>query len=73
MGFSTNLFLFIYLPVTVLLYTVMHPKLKNIFLIAASLVFFGWADMDHIPLLLIFIVVNYIAAKLIAKTKKRIF
>lgn len=56
-----------------LLYTVMHPKLKNIFLIAASLVFFGWADMDHIPLLLIFIVVNYIAAKLIAKTKKRIF
>ena len=64
MGFSTNAFLFIFLLGTLVLYVpvrLIAPKLSVYVLLAASLVFYSWADISALPVLGVIILVNYIA------------
>ena len=44
MVFSTIMFLFRFLPITLALYYLAPPKLKNTVLFICSLVFYCWAD-----------------------------
>ena len=60
MLFSSNVFLFAYLPVVMLLYYISPRKLRNPVLLLWSLVFYGWGEPVYLFLMIGTIVVNYI-------------
>ena len=57
MPFSSIVFLFYFLPCFLLLYALL--PWKNGVLLAASLAFYGWGEPRYVPLLLLFILINY--------------
>lgn len=59
MLFSNISFIFIFLPVTVLVYLLVSPKRKNTVLLAASLVFYAWGEPVYVVLLLLSARFNY--------------
>ena len=61
MVFSTILFLFRFLPITLLLYYLAPGKLKNTVLFVCSLVFYSWGEVRFFPIMVILILINYIA------------
>ena len=52
MSFSTPVFLFLFFPLTILGYYLIHPKLQNIFLLIASLAFYAWGEPKFAGLVL---------------------
>ncbi len=60
MIFSTILFLFRFLPITLGLYYLSPPKLKNFSLFICSLVFYSWGEVRFFPIMLVLILINYI-------------
>lgn len=69
MIFSSLLFLFLFLPVTLLVYYAVPRAFKNIFLFLISLLFYGWGEPMFVFLMLASIFINYIHAYLIDKHK----
>ncbi|MBP1673812.1 MAG: AlgI [Bacteroidetes bacterium] len=69
MLFSSPLFLYLFLPITLLGYYLMIPKLKNYWLLAASLVFFAWGGVTFTFILVGSILLNYIFGLWIQKQK----
>ncbi|MCK4260774.1 MAG: MBOAT family protein [Halanaerobiales bacterium] len=67
MVFSSLVFLFIFLPVTLFLYFLVPRKIKNIILLFASLVFYAWGEPVYIFLMIFSSVVDYIHGLLIEK------
>ncbi len=65
MLFSTILFLFRFLPITLLLYYISPPKMKNTTLFICSLVFYCWGEVKFFWIMLAVILVNYICGLLI--------
>lgn len=65
MAFSSDIFLFMFLPVTLAGYYLLRPRFRNIFLLAASFVFFIWMQPKVWWVLLLSIAVNYAAGMLI--------
>jgi len=59
MLFSSPVFLFLFLPIVLLLYFLIWRKLRNYLLLVASLVFFAWGGVSYTALLLISITFNY--------------
>ncbi|WP_029904131.1 MBOAT family protein [Prevotella sp. 10(H)] len=66
MIFSTYIFTFVFLPIVLLLYFGMSRfvsrKVQHIFIILASLVFYGYNHVSYVWLILISVAVNYITA-----------
>ncbi len=60
MLFSSILFLFTFLPVTLILYYLAPGKLKNVVLLAASLVFYAWGEPVYVLLMIFSILFNYV-------------
>ncbi len=60
MLFSSNVFLYFYLPVTFLLYFVTPIKLRNLTLFLVSLFFYGWGEPVYVLLMVATIALNYI-------------
>jgi alginate O-acetyltransferase complex protein AlgI len=74
MLFSSPVFLFIFLPITLALYYILGRSMRNIVLLFASLFFYSWGNIVHLPLLLLSIIINYIGGKAIGNAgniKKR--
>jgi len=71
MVFSSILFLFKFLPITLLIYYIVPKKLKNLVLLVASLFFYSWGEPKYFPLMLACILVNYVAALLIDKHREK--
>lgn len=65
MSFSTPVFLFLFFPLIILGYYLIHPKLKNAFLLIASLVFYAWGEPKFIVVFLVIILFNYFAGLLL--------
>ena len=66
MPLSSLIFIFVFLPVFLLLYTILRGSTwRNTVLLLMSLVFFGWADLAHLPLLLLVLLFNYVLGRLI--------
>ena len=59
MLFSSMIFLWLFLPVVIILYFISNKKLKNIILLVASLIFYSWGEPKYIILMLISIIINY--------------
>ncbi len=68
MVFSSLSFLFLFFPVTFLLYVaVPNAKFRNALLIFASLLFYAWGEPVYILLLLASVVVNWLLALLLGR------
>lgn len=73
MSFTTPVFLFLFFPLVILGYYVIHTRLKNIFLLAASLAFYAWGEPKFVLVFLIAIALNYAFGLWIGKSKERSF
>ncbi len=65
MVFSSLVFVFLFLPVTIILYKTVRENLKNKVLLAASLLFYAWGEPALILIMLVSIGVNFLMAKLV--------
>ncbi|HIZ65489.1 MAG TPA: MBOAT family protein [Candidatus Blautia pullicola] len=61
MIFSSIFFLFVFLPVTLVLYYLVPWKLKNFILLLCSLVFYAWGEPVYVFLMLFSIIFNFIS------------
>ena len=59
MVFSSLPFLFFYLPATLAVYRLTPLKLRNLCLLAVSLLFYGWGEPVYISIMLLSIAVDY--------------
>ncbi|MEG2769974.1 MAG: MBOAT family protein, partial [Oscillospiraceae bacterium] len=67
MVFSTLLFIFKFLVVTLTLYYIVPGRFKNAVLFVCSLVFYSWGEVKYFPVMCALILINYISALLIKK------
>jgi len=71
MLFSSILFLFRFLPVALALYYVSPPRMKNLTLLACSLVFYGWGEIKYLWIMAAVIAVNYVCGMMVGRSKSR--
>jgi alginate O-acetyltransferase complex protein AlgI len=67
MVFSSVPFMFMYLPVVLLVYYIAPWKWRNLWLFVVNLLFYGWGERVYILLMLLCITVNFINGILIDK------
>lgn len=65
--FSSLVFLFYFLPITLILYFVFPKKWRNLILLLISLVFYAWGEPIYIGLMLFSMVVDFIHGLLVEK------
>ncbi len=70
MLFSSMSFLFMFLPIVLLLYLVTKKELHNLILLIASVVFYAWGEPKYLAIMLLTIIINYFGALAIEKYKK---
>jgi len=74
MVFSSILFLYVFLPVFLLLYHIVGTKLKNYVILAASLVFYAWGAPKFIFMVVASLIVNfYVVKQLHLNNKRKLF
>ncbi len=71
MVFSSLLFLFMYLPVVLLIYYAVPFKFRNLFLFFANLVFYGWGEPIYVTLMLFSTVLDYTCGHFIDKYRTK--
>ena len=59
MLFSSNTFLFGFLPAVVVLYYLCPRRYRNVLLLVSSLIFYGWGEPKYLLLMLVSILLNY--------------
>ena len=69
MVFSSIVFLYIFLPIMLLVYFIVPKKLKNAVMILASLIFFAWGEIRYIFIMLILAVMDFWCGNNITKYK----
>ncbi len=62
MLFSSKEFIFIFLPVFLLIYYLVPRRGKNVVLFIGSILFYAFGELKYVPLMLLALVVNYIFA-----------
>ena len=67
MLFSSTVFLFLFLPIVLLLYYISPKQLRNLILLFASLFFYAWGEVTFSILLIASIILNYSVGRLIGK------
>ena len=71
MVFSSNIFLFFFLPIFLIAYFATPKKFRNYTLLLFSLIFYAYGAPDFVFLLVGECIVNYFLVKHLAKTEKR--
>ena len=69
MVFSSLLFIFVYLVVTLGVYYVLPRKLKNLWLFIVSIIFYGFGEPVYVLLMFFSITVNYVSGLLIERVR----
>ena len=59
MLFTSLVFLYLFLPFTLLSFLLILPKLRKPFLLLASLVFYAWGGVSYLAILIAYILFNY--------------
>lgn len=72
MVFNSVVFLFCFLPLSLLLYYLVPGRAKNAVLLAESLIFYCWTGVAFLPLIAVLIVFNYLWALLTARAKAKL-
>ena len=71
MLFNSNIFLFYFLPVVVVVYYALPRAFRTSWLLAASYVFYGSWRARYVGLLMLLTAVNYTGGMLIARSRER--
>lgn len=75
MLFNSYIFIFAFLPITLLGYFGLHKlnkhKFAKIYLCAMSLVFYGYFNVSYLGIIVSSIIVNFIGSTLLSKTNKK--
>lgn len=69
MVFSSIIFLFRFLPITLLAYYIAPHRMKNLVLVVCSLFFYSWGEVRYFPIMIASILVDYCASLLIEKNR----
>ncbi len=67
MVFSSVVFLYIFLPIMLLIYFIVPKKFKNAVMILASLIFFAWGEIRYIFIMLLLAVMDFLCGKKITE------
>ena len=67
MVFSSIVFLYLYLPITLIVYFMTPARLRNVWLFIVNLIFYGWGEPVYIILMLLSILLNYGAGIIVGK------
>jgi len=67
MLFSSPVFLFGFLPITLLIYYISPRLIKNIILLICSLFFYAWGEVFYLIVMIVSITANYFIGRLIHK------
>jgi alginate O-acetyltransferase complex protein AlgI len=70
MLFSSIIFLFGFLPLTLALYALCPARFKNSLLLVMSLIFYAWGEVRFVLLMLSMVAVNYAGGILLAKANQ---
>ncbi|MFA7455138.1 MAG: hypothetical protein WCZ10_11820, partial [Desulfobulbaceae bacterium] len=70
MVFSSTIFLFQVLPLTLLAYLLAGRSVRNLVLLVASLIFYAWGENIFVLLMLFSITANYVFGLLIDRARK---
>ena len=71
MLFSSQVFLYFFLPITLIVYYLSPKKFRNFILLIASLIFYAWGEPVYILIMLFSTVFDYINGLLIDKFQKK--
>jgi alginate O-acetyltransferase complex protein AlgI len=69
MVFSSLFFLFVFLPLVLLLYYIVPQRCQNFLLFISSLIFYAWGEPIYILLMFFSVVVNYALGLLISRNR----
>ena len=72
MVFSSLTFMFVFLPIVLLLYYVAPKKLKNLFILISGLVFYAWGEPIYVLIMIASTMIDYTAGLLIDKFNSKI-
>ena len=72
MVFNSVVFLFCFLPLSLLLYYLVPGRAKNAVLLAESLLFYCWTGVAFLPLIAVLIVFNYLWGLLTARARTKL-
>lgn len=70
MVFSSIIFLFRFLPITLFVYYIAPRKFKNAVLVICSLFFYSWGEVKYFPIMIVSILVDYFASLGIEKKQR---
>ena len=70
MLFSSIPFLYYFLPIVLIIYSIVPGKIKNVVLLLASLFFYGWGESKYVVLMLLVIGLGYVGGIVIEKAKE---
>lgn len=70
MLFTEPTFLFIFLPVVVLAHCALRPGLRNLWLLAASLLFYCWGEGRFVLLMVGSVTINYVFGLLLGRAER---
>jgi alginate O-acetyltransferase complex protein AlgI len=71
MVFSSNIFLFIFLPIFLWAYQITPTKFKNLLILLFSIFFYAWGAPTFIVTLLVSMILNYFVVQQMAKTNDK--
>lgn len=69
MVFSSIIFMFTFLPLSLLIYYIMPKGIRNFILLLISLIFYAWGEPIYVLLMIFTIIFDYIMARLITKSR----
>ncbi len=69
MLFASMTFLWVFLPILLIIYFIAKDKYRNIILLIFSLIFYSWGEPTYVFLMLFSILINYIFGIILDKTK----
>ena len=70
MVFSSTVFLLVFLPIVLALYYICPSRYRNLLLLIASLIFYGWGEPKYIVVMVFSILINYISGILIDRFRR---
>ena len=71
MVFSSMTFIWIFLPLLLIIYFLAKEKYRNIILLIFSLIFYSWGEPKYVVLMILSIAINYILGLILDKTTKK--
>ncbi len=71
MVFSSTLFLFLFLPAVVAVHTVLPRRLRNAWLLLASLFFYAWGGVGYIIILFVITALDYAAGLILPRLEEK--